>query len=697
MAVTKYSELPVASALTGTELLAVSQDGVSKKVSLDEVRQGIAVSSVQGRSGTVVLDKTDIDLENVDNTSDVNKPVSTAQAAADAVIQTELTAHKASDLDPHPALRLAINTVMQASLTTGLISDVGTNILVALNDTTLRINATTGLYIEGELGAIGQAIKSLPQQDVPLNTAGLSVDGITIRYVGIDKNGSVSFSANRINNDPTRIQLGFVYLSKVGAVTSFINGAAGPLNVITMPIMANVSYSERAFNTLQARAPLSPNNALTLNLGASTVIGECVNWGQPDVNQRTVAALNPAFFLPFTGAGNLSSVPTPTSTVNATQYWNGSTLVTMANANNASVKRVLMTLRGTLIIQYGEVQYTTVEDAHNAILIAPFTEIFPAGYYVEVARIVMRRNATSLQNTDECRIVYFQNGVSGGANIVGIEPGEINTASNRGAGVGIYSQKVGVDLQFKSVVAGDNTTVSDNGTTLQVNTTSDMSGPGVASVDNEIALFNGTTGKVLKRGVVAGDVVSRTVQTSNSDNTAGRVLLTGANGSGGPIPNNNALDANDLPVGERNAWAITESAAAALHLPVLGGTGTNTRHWNIESYGSTTRVYQHAVETLGVSTPKGRKLMRIKQDAVWLDWFEIYTQKTVVGTVSQSGGTPTGAIIETGTNANGTFVKFADGTMICHNGNNVITVDPAVFVGDVVDLGSSRFRMGRWF
>jgi len=39
-----------------------------------------------------------------------------------------------------------------------------------------------------------------------------------------------------------------------------------------------------------------------------------------------------------------------------------------------------------------------------------------------------------------------------------------------------------------------------------------------------------------------------------------------------------------------------------------------------------------------------------------------------VGTVSQSGGVPTGAIIERGSNANGEYVKFADGTQICtHN------------------------------
>lgn len=42
-----------------------------------------------------------------------------------------------------------------------------------------------------------------------------------------------------------------------------------------------------------------------------------------------------------------------------------------------------------------------------------------------------------------------------------------------------------------------------------------------------------------------------------------------------------------------------------------------------------------------------------------------FRRGNVLGTVSQSGGTPTGALIESGTNANGTYVRFADGTQIC--------------------------------
>lgn len=45
----------------------------------------------------------------------------------------------------------------------------------------------------------------------------------------------------------------------------------------------------------------------------------------------------------------------------------------------------------------------------------------------------------------------------------------------------------------------------------------------------------------------------------------------------------------------------------------------------------------------------------------------------ILGTVSQSGGTPTGAILERGSNANGEYLKFADGTLICYGSGSGTT------------------------
>jgi hypothetical protein len=67
MANKKFSELDAAGALTGSEIFAVSQSSASKRSTLTAIKAFILAN-----------------LTNVNNTSDANKPVSTAQAAADA-------------------------------------------------------------------------------------------------------------------------------------------------------------------------------------------------------------------------------------------------------------------------------------------------------------------------------------------------------------------------------------------------------------------------------------------------------------------------------------------------------------------------------------------------------------------------------------------------------------------------------------
>ena len=50
----------------------------------------------------------------------------------------------------------------------------------------------------------------------------------------------------------------------------------------------------------------------------------------------------------------------------------------------------------------------------------------------------------------------------------------------------------------------------------------------------------------------------------------------------------------------------------------------------------------------------------------------------VVGTVAQVGGVPTGQIVERGSNANGEYVRFADGTQICwHRTSGALVVGAA--------------------
>lgn len=68
---------------------------------------------------------------------------------------------------------------------------------------------------------------------------------------------------------------------------------------------------------------------------------------------------------------------------------------------------------------------------------------------------------------------------------------------------------------------------------------------------------------------------------------------------------------------------------------------------------------------MGSTTP--RLFFRHKNSGtgLWNPWQELWHTGNILGTVSQSGGVPTGAIIERGSNANGEYVRFADGTQLC--------------------------------
>lgn len=72
-----------------------------------------------------------------------------------------------------------------------------------------------------------------------------------------------------------------------------------------------------------------------------------------------------------------------------------------------------------------------------------------------------------------------------------------------------------------------------------------------------------------------------------------------------------------------------------------------------------------------------------------------YGKDNILGTVSQSAGVPTGALIERGSNANGEYVRFADGTQICTisssftSNADVVWTYPAVFAADPNYLSAS--------
>ena len=94
-------------------------------------------------------------------------------------------------------------------------------------------------------------------------------------------------------------------------------------------------------------------------------------------------------------------------------------------------------------------------------------------------------------------------------------------------------------------------------------------------------------------------------------------------------------------------------------LPVTqGGTGSDTAAGARTNLGLGTSAVAN-VTTSATDTTAGRLLTTGAGPA------QAFRRGNVLGTVSQSSGVPTGAIIQRGSGPNGEFVRFADGTQIC--------------------------------
>lgn len=137
-----------------------------------------------------------------------------------------------------------------------------------------------------------------------------------------------------------------------------------------------------------------------------------------------------------------------------------------------------------------------------------------------------------------------------------------------------------------------------------------------------------------------------TKQSSVNDVTAGRVLLTGAYGWGA-APTTGA-DWNSL-----NYSSINVSSTNA---PAKAGTLT---YMGLHIEGITAGQF-----SFDIAARNNRFFMQTKQAAAQQGWVELYHDKNIVGTVSQSAGVPTGAVYEKGSNPNGQYTKYADGSMI---------------------------------
>lgn len=179
---------------------------------------------------------------------------------------------------------------------------------------------------------------------------------------------------------------------------------------------------------------------------------------------------------------------------------------------------------------------------------------------------------------------------------------------------------------------------------------------------NQIALATGGAARVTLDATgmaVSVPITGTAVTQSATDATAGRLVKTGDFGLGGPAV---AAPSDDLNAVTQSGLYAAESTT--LNKPSTGSTSGGLLHLR---RNTTEGVQIYASNAAALAAPA--LALRRQSAGVWGNWATVYHDRNLLGTVSQSAGVPTGAVIESGSNANGLYRRFACGMQICWRDN----------------------------
>lgn len=171
-------------------------------------------------------------------------------------------------------------------------------------------------------------------------------------------------------------------------------------------------------------------------------------------------------------------------------------------------------------------------------------------------------------------------------------------------------------------------------------------------------------------GEISGQVLQPSdLQSSITDTTSGKGMIVGAFGLGGTAPSITGSISGDPASLTPGVFGYSTSTASGGPSEVTNGTLINLRR------GATVGAQIMVADWSGGVI--GRIFSRAYVSGAWSEWRTPYTKDNILGPVAQSGGVPTGAVIERGSNANGEYVRLADGTQICTGIVNVTDVAAA--------------------
>ncbi|SPF81794.1 DUF2793 domain-containing protein [Pseudoprimorskyibacter insulae] len=171
-------------------------------------------------------------------------------------------------------------------------------------------------------------------------------------------------------------------------------------------------------------------------------------------------------------------------------------------------------------------------------------------------------------------------------------------------------------------------------------------------------------------------VTGSAVQSAGSDGAAGKILMTGAQ----CLTNDSAAYSGLLP-DAMGSWLVGFNDKA-------DGPGALTGHGS-DRYGMMVQVQRSSGRRHRIfQTLTGQMFHQTESAAGLQAPKRVYDTGNLLGTVSQAGGLPTGAMMEHGSNANGAYVRYADGTQICHKKLTLSGQDLNIAYGALFRSGS---------
>jgi hypothetical protein len=352
----KITELTQIVTIANNDVLPIVDisENITKKIDIAQLKAQSPVQSVNAKVGVVTLNKGDIGLSEVDNTSDANKPISTAtQTALDAkqdtlVSGTTIKTINSSSILGSGNISVAPSTGIDATaISTGVVSNAEFNYLDGVTsgiqaqldnkvDENAAILAATktkitydakGLITSGADATTADIASSSDKRYVTdaqlvvvANTSGINTGDQTLAGLG-----GVAANTAIVGATKTKIS----YDSK-GLVTSGADATTADIadstnkryvtdaNLTTIANTSGTNSGDNATNTQYSGLAASKQDALTLTTtgssGAATLIGATLNIPQYSGGGSGTVTSVAALTLGTTGTDLSSTVANSTTT-----------------------------------------------------------------------------------------------------------------------------------------------------------------------------------------------------------------------------------------------------------------------------------------------------------------------------------------------------------------------------------------------